>query len=72
VGTFNTDPRLVDYQANGRGDYRLSASSPMIGAGALTGVPSVDFDGRIRPAAKRPDVGPYESGAAQAVWPWTY
>jgi hypothetical protein len=43
----------------------------MIGAVALTGVSSVDFDGRIRPAAKRPDVGPYQSGA-QAVWPWTY
>lgn len=72
AGTINADPRLVDYQANGSGDYHLSASSPMIGAGTLTGAPPIDFDGRIRPTNKRPDGGPYQYGAAQAVWPWTY
>jgi len=41
AGTINADPRLVDYQANGSGDYRLSASSPMIGTGALTGASSI-------------------------------
>jgi len=62
----------LDYQANGSGDYRLSASSPMIGTGALTGAPPIDFDGQISPVNKRPDGGPYQSGAARAVWPWTY
>jgi len=72
AGTINADPRLVDYQANGSGDYHLSASSPMIGTGTLTGAPPIDFDGRTRPANKPPDGGPYQSGAARAVWPWTY
>ena len=72
VGMINADPRLVDYRADGRGEYHLSASSPAIGAGSLAGVPPIDFDGRIRPSTKRPDVGPYQSGAAQPGWPWTF
>jgi pectate disaccharide-lyase len=72
VGTIGADPRLLNYKADGSGDYHLSSSSPAIGAGTPTGAPPIDFDGRIRPADKRPDIGPYQSGTAQAVWPWTY
>ncbi|HWH60041.1 MAG TPA: right-handed parallel beta-helix repeat-containing protein [Terriglobales bacterium] len=72
VGTIAADPLLIDYQADGSGNYHLSSSSPAIGAGTPTGAPPIDFDGRIRPTTAPPDVGPYQTGAGQAVWPWNY
>ena len=70
VGTINADPRLVNYQADGSGRNDLSHSSPAIAAGTLTGAPRIDFDGRIRSTTSAPDIGPYQTGAAQGVWPW--
>ncbi|HKD80951.1 MAG TPA: right-handed parallel beta-helix repeat-containing protein [Candidatus Angelobacter sp.] len=72
AGTIKADPRLEDYRADGSGNYHLSQSSPAIAAGTVVGVPPIDFDGHIRPAASRPDIGPYQSGAKQTVWPWAF
>jgi parallel beta-helix repeat protein len=72
AGTINADPRLVDYRADGTGDYHLSPSSPAIAAGTLIGAPRIDLDGRTRPTTMPPDIGPYQYGTGQAVWPWTY
>jgi hypothetical protein len=35
-GTISSDPRFVDYQTNGSGDYRLQTTSPAAGKGART------------------------------------
>jgi hypothetical protein len=72
VGTIAADPLLINYQADGSGNYHLSPSSPAIAAGTLMGAPPIDFDGRIRPTTTPPDIGPYQTGAGQAVWPWNY
>ena len=72
VGTIKADPRLENYQANGSGNYHLGHSSPAVAAGSLTGVPPIDFDGRIRPTTAPPDIGPYQNGSGQRVWPWTF
>jgi hypothetical protein len=72
VGTISADPQLVNYQADGSGNYHLSSSSPAIAAGTLMGVPRIDFDGRIRPTTTPPDIGPYQTNAGQTVWPWTF
>lgn len=71
TGTINSDPRLLRYMNDGSGDYHLTAASPAIGAGTSTGAPRIDFDGHTRPEAK-PDVGPYQSGSSEPVWPWSY
>jgi len=71
TGTINSDPKLLRYLNDGSGDYHLAAASPAIGAGTETGAPPIDFDGYARPAAK-PDIGPYQSGSGEPVWPWSY
>ena len=58
-GTLTVDPRLVNYQQNGSGDYHLSAVSPAIGAGTSTGAPSFDIDGVPRALGQAVDIGPY-------------
>jgi len=58
--SINADPKFVDYQASGNGNYRLLQSSPAINAGALVSqLPEYDLDGlpRLRGA---PDIGAYE------------
>src|SRR5579885_867487 len=59
--TVSSDPKFVNYQANGTGDYHLTASSPCIGAGTATGAFPTDFDGNPRPPlnTSRYDIGPY-------------
>lgn len=64
VGTISSDPKLVNYQENGGGDYRLSAGSPAIDAGTSQGAPSTDFDGASRPKGAGIDIGPYEHAAS--------
>jgi hypothetical protein len=56
---------------DGSGDYHLTAASPAIGAGTQAGAPPIDFDGHFRPASK-PDIGPYQAGSGERVWPWSY
>ncbi|HET9183953.1 MAG TPA: DUF1565 domain-containing protein [Candidatus Angelobacter sp.] len=72
VGTIAADPLLIDYQADGSGNYHVSRSSPAVAAGTLMSAPPIDFDGRIRSTTTPPDVGPYQTGAGEAVWPWNY
>ncbi|MEV0407018.1 choice-of-anchor Q domain-containing protein [Actinoallomurus sp. NPDC050550] len=59
-GTLDADPRLVDYTADGTGDYHLTASSPCVDAGTATGAPADDLDGVTRPKGRGIDIGPYE------------
>jgi hypothetical protein len=72
VGTIKADPKLENVQADGSGNYRVSSASPAIAAGTLMDAPPIDFDGRTRPATKHPDIGPYQAGSGQRVWPWTF
>lgn len=58
TGTVVVDPLLVNYLANGLGDYHLTSGSPCIGAGTATGMPTTDYDGKFRSAA-HPSIGPY-------------
>lgn len=77
VGTLSADPKLVNYQENGGGDYHLSAASPCVDAGTSQGAPSTDLDGASRPKGARVDIGPYEyatssppppAGNATSIW----
>jgi len=54
------NPLLVNFQANGTGNYQLSAGSPCIGAGTSLGMPSTDIDGVARPPNGPYDIGPYQ------------
>ena len=63
-GNFASNPQF--YDENNR-DFRLSKSSPCIGAGLdTTIVPSIDIDGNSRPtpAGSNPDLGAYENSHA--------
>ncbi len=64
---MEVDPLLVDYQADGSGDYRLQAGSPAIDSGVVDITPlveiNVDHDGGPRLLGAGPDIGPYEFGA---------
>jgi hypothetical protein len=59
-GTLGTDPKLVNYQPDGTGDYHPTATSPCVDAGTSTGAPSTDYDGVSRPQGGTVDIGPYE------------
>ena len=56
------NPLLVNFQANGTGNYQLSAGSPCIGAGTSLGMPSTDIDG-----VARPPNGPYDMGVTTGL-----
>jgi hypothetical protein len=60
TGTRFVDPQLVKYSADGLGDYRLKATSPMIDRATTLGAPRTDYYGRPRPQGKAPDIGPAE------------
>lgn len=51
------------------GNYRLSNSSPCIGAGKAEGAPSTDIEGNPRPnpAGSNPDMGAYENSRSLPV-----
>lgn len=57
-GNVVADPLFVSPR-----DYRLRAGSPAIDAGMLTGAPSSDRDGHLRPKGASPDIGAYERQA---------
>ncbi len=59
-GTLTSNPQLVNYQADGKGDYHLQSGSPAIDAGTSTGAPATDFDGVARPQGAGYDIGAYE------------
>ncbi|HSW88162.1 MAG TPA: right-handed parallel beta-helix repeat-containing protein [Candidatus Saccharimonadales bacterium] len=60
TGNLTVDPQLVNYVADGTGDYHLKATSPAIDAGISTNAPSIDFDGNARPQGNGFDIGVYE------------
>jgi hypothetical protein len=62
-GTLVADPRLVNYQPDGSGDYHLSARSPAIDTGSSAGMPSTDVNGVLRTAGRPVDRGPYAYGS---------
>ena len=53
------NPLLVNFQANGTGNYQLSTNSPCIGTGTSLGMPATDINGVVRPAGGPYDIGPY-------------
>lgn len=64
---LTSDPKLVNYKADGTGDYHLAAGSPAIGAGVSANAPATDFDGNARSGAI--DIGPYKYGSSGGVTP---
>ena len=61
TGTVAVDPKFVNYQSNGSGNYRLQSSSPAINKGTATSAPAYDIDNISRPLGGLPDIGAYES-----------
>ncbi len=60
---INVDPKLVNFQIDGTGDYRLTAASPAVNNASTIGSVSKDINRGIR-AAGNADIGPYEHGAS--------
>ena len=56
------NPKLVNFQLNGTGDYRLSSGSPGTNGGSTLGAVAKDINQGTR--SGKPDIGPYEFGAA--------
>lgn len=59
VGTLFTDPKLINYQSNGSGDYHLQSISPAIGVGITTNAPSTDYDNFLA-RIQHIDIGPLQ------------
>lgn len=59
-GKLTSDPRHVNFQLNGTGDYHLAADSPAIDSGISEGAPTTDIAGATRPQGAGFDRGPYE------------
>ncbi len=67
---LSEDPHLLNYQANGDGDYHPSSISPTIGIGTSVGSPAFDFEGHARPRAGSWDIGPFQTGTEMKYkWP---
>ena len=60
TGTLVTDPRFVDFQGDGSGDYRLQPSSPAVDAGVAELAPPIAIDSTPRPLSRGIDLGVYE------------
>ncbi len=60
TGTIVADPKFVNYQANGTGDYHLQSTSPAIDKGSPTSAPATDLGGNSRPQGAGYDIGAYE------------
>jgi hypothetical protein len=56
-GTVTADPRFVNYQASGSGDYHLQSTSPAMNRGSPLYAPATNVDGNVRDAT--PDIGAY-------------
>ena len=59
TGTMSQNPLFVNYQADGSGDYHLTAESPGVEKGTWQGAPSFDIDNDTRPQGSAIDIGPY-------------
>jgi hypothetical protein len=60
-GTIAANPQFVNYQANGKGDYRLLRTSPAIDKGVSAAAPTTDIDNFARPLGAAVDIGAYEN-----------
>jgi hypothetical protein len=69
TGTLTVDPRMIDFQISGGGNYRLQMNSPAIDAGTATCaaaagaggcMPARDAAGALRVYGARSDLGPFE------------
>ena len=60
-GTVTADPRFVNYQPDGSGNYRLQSSSPAIDRALIMAAPAYDMDNVARPLGGAADIGAYES-----------
>lgn len=60
-GTIGADPKFVNYQANGTGNYRLQSGSPAINKAVAASAPTYDIDSAARPLGGAIDIGAYES-----------
>ena len=70
-GNLDTYPRFVHA---GLGNYRLTDTSPCIGAGKAAGAPSTDIEGNPRPhpAGSNPDMGAHEHPFGSPETPSTF
>ena len=64
TGTITADPKFVNFQANGTGNYRLQSTSPAIDKGLADSAPADDIDNVARPQGFGYDIGAYEFGAS--------
>jgi hypothetical protein len=60
-GTIKADPKFVNYQPNGTGNYHLQINSPAVNKGLPTLAPANDIDGVNRSLGGAMDLGAYES-----------
>jgi hypothetical protein len=60
VNGLASDPRFVNYQADGSGDYHLQSNSPARNAASSQNAPPFDFDGASRSQGAELDIGAYE------------
>ena len=60
TGGISADPKFVNYDAFGTGDYHLQGSSSAIDRASARYAPSNDLDGNHRPMGAGPDIGAYE------------
>lgn len=61
IGTIKADPQFLNYQANGKGDYRLKDTSPAINMGTASFMPTNDIDNIARHRGATRDIGAYEN-----------
>jgi hypothetical protein len=59
-GLVASDPRFVNWKADGTGDYRLSKNSPALDSGVAAGAPAYDKILASRPNGTVTDRGAYE------------
>jgi hypothetical protein len=61
TGTIAADPQFVNYQANGKGDYRLKRTSPAINKALPLTAPSSDIGHAAGLRVAAPDIGAHEN-----------
>ena len=60
LNNLTSDPKFINYNPTGTGNYALSSGSPAINAGTSTNAPATDIVGTTRPQGTAWDIGAYE------------